>query len=236
VDQATGKEREMKNVTPKKLKILVERIPGPFASLYDKASRTAIESYYAPLAKEVAADLKGGLMLDLGTGPGFLPIEIAKRSPHIRIHGVDLSRKLIEMAKSNASRAGVAERLHFEVGNASRLRFNDETFDLVISTGMLHALKDPVKVFKECNRVLKQRGKAWIYDPARVTSQIDLEKWKASFTFKEKLLYALLMLFARFNPGRIYDRKQVAAMIQAADFPEYEIRREGDEMKIKMTK
>lgn len=220
----------------KKWKILVERIPGAFASLYEKAARMAIETYYAPVANEVIASLEGSHILDLGTGPGYLPIEMARRSPRVRIYGIDLSRALIEKARSNASTAGVAERLHFEVGNASRLQFDDETFDMVISTGMLHTLKDPIKVLKECHRVLKQGGKAWIYDPARVSSRIDIRKWKATFTFKEKFMYALFMLFAKINPGRTYEREEVAGMIEAAHFREYEIQKEGNEIRIKLTK
>ena len=220
----------------KQRKILVERIPGPFVTLYEKATRMVIETYYVPIAKEVVAILKGGQILDLGTGPGYLPIEIVKRSPHIRIHGIDLSRRLIEKARSNASRAGVSEQLHFEVGNASRLKFDDESFDMVISTGMLHTLKDPIKVLKECNRVLKQGGKAWIYDPARVTSQIEIRKWKAAFTFREKFMYVLFLLFAKINPGRVYDREQVATMIETAHFRGYEIQKEGNELRIKLTK
>ena len=220
-----------------KRKILVERIPGAFATLYEKASRMAKEPYYIPVAKEVVASLKGGgHILDLGTGPGYLPIEIVKRSPHMRIHGIDLSRRLIEKARSNASRAGVAERLHFKVGNASRLPFDDESFDMVISTGMLHTLKDPVKVLKECRRVLKQGGKAWIYDPARVTSRIDIRKWKATFTIWEKFMYVLFLVFAKLNPARVYDRDEVAGMIEAAHFREYEIQKQGSEIRMKLTK
>ncbi|MEW6667373.1 MAG: class I SAM-dependent methyltransferase [Thermodesulfobacteriota bacterium] len=219
-----------------KRKILVERIPGPFASLYEKATRMVIETYYVPISEEVVANLKAGHILDLGTGPGYLPIEIVKRSPQIRVHGVDLSRKLIEMARSNASKAGVAEQLHFEAGNASRLRFGDETFDMVLSTGMLHTLKDPVKVLKECNRVLKRGGTAWIYDPARVCSQIDIRRWRASFTLWERFMYMLLRPFAKISPGRTYEREQVAAMIEAAHFRKYEIKEHASEMRIRLTK
>ena len=229
-----GSRSQMK--AEKKRKILVERIPGPFATLYEKATRMAIDTYYVPVAKEVAAELKAGLILDLGTGPGYLPIEVAKRLPNIRIHGIDLSRRLIEKARSNARKEGLSEQLHFEVANASRLKFDDETFDMVISTGMLHTLKDPLTVLKECNRVLKPGGKAWIYDPARVTSQIDLSKWKASFTFTERLLYVLFLLFAKINPGRIYGRGEAATLIEGAGFLEYQIQKEDDEIRIKLTK
>ena len=49
-------------------------------------------------------------------------------------------------------------------------------------------------------------------------------------------MYVLFLLFAKINPGRIYEREQVAAMIEAAHFREYEIQKEGNEIRIKLTK
>ncbi|MBN2123638.1 MAG: class I SAM-dependent methyltransferase [Deltaproteobacteria bacterium] len=226
----------MKGEGGKRPKIWVERIPGPFASIYEKATRMVRETYYVPVAEEVVSFLASGRVLDLGTGPGCLPVEIAKRSSHIRVEGIDLSRRLIETARSNAGRAGVGDRVHFEVGDASRLMRDDDTYDMVISTGMLHILKDPVRVLKECRRVLKPGGNAWIYDPARVCSQVDIRKWKAAFSHREWIYYGLFLLFARINPGRTYDRGQVAAMVKAAGFGNYDIREEGGEIRARMTK
>lgn len=220
----------------KKRKIFVERIPGPFATLYEKAAVTALGTYYAPLAEEVVSGLGAGRILDLGTGPGYLPIEIVKRSAEIRVDGIDLSRRLIEIAISNASRAGLARQLHFEVGDASGLRFENGTYDLVISTGMFHSLKDPVRVLKECRRVLKRGGQAWIYDPAQAASLIDARRWKASFTAWERLMYLLFVPFAKINPGRSYNREEIGVMIDAAGFSKYEIQEQGDELKIKLQK
>jgi ubiquinone/menaquinone biosynthesis C-methylase UbiE len=120
--------------------IQIERIPGPLAYSYEKATRMVIETYYSEVADELVSNLKDGIILDLGTGPGYLPIEIAKRSPLIRIIGIDLSRKLILMARRNALKAGLSDRLDFRVGNASKLQFEDASFDMVLSTGMLHSL------------------------------------------------------------------------------------------------
>jgi ubiquinone/menaquinone biosynthesis C-methylase UbiE len=219
-----------------KQRTIIERIPGPFASLYEKATRMVIASYYGQVAEEIVASLKAGTILDLGTGPGYLPLEIVKRSPSIRVIGIDLTRKLINTAKLSALKSGVADRLHFEVGNAARLRFENNYCDMVISTGMLHSLKDPVMVFRECYRVLKPGGEAWIYDPARVSSQININRWKASFTLKERFLYILFRLFVMFNPSRTYNRKQVTEIIKATAFADYEIEEEKGELKIKLKK
>ena len=217
-------------------RIIVERIPGPMASVYDKATRMVIESYYSQVAEEIVSRLKSGVILDLGTGPGYLPIEIVKRAPSIKVDGIDLTRGLIKIAKRNAVQAGVADKLHFEVGNAAKLRFVDSSYDMVISSGMLHTLKNPIKVLRECYRVLKPGGEAWIYDPANVSSRIDVKKWRASLTIPERFLYKLFTLFRLFNPPHYYSREQLIRMIATTKFRDYQIEGTDNEIKIKLKK
>ena len=218
-----------------KQRLAIERIPGPMASVYQKAARMVIDSYYSQLADEIVSRLKSGVVLDLGTGPGYLPIEIVKRAPDIRVDGIDLSAKLIKMAQENAERGGVADKLQFEVGDAARLRFGDNSYDMVFSTGMLHSLKEPVRVIGECHRVLKPGGEAWIYDPAEVCSRIDVGKWKASLTLCEKFLYKLFTLYCLVNPTGTYSREQISQLV-ATSFEKYWIEETDNEIKIKLRK
>jgi ubiquinone/menaquinone biosynthesis C-methylase UbiE len=219
-----------------KQKLNIERIPAPFASIYEKACRLVVERYYEPMADEIVREFKEGHMLDLGTGPGYLPLEIAKRTPLVTVVGVDLSRPLIRMARENALKVGLAHRLRFEVGNATKLRFADDSFDRIVSTGMLHMLKDPVKMLKECHRVLKRGSEAWIYDPARVSSQIDKQRWKESFNSLERWTYPFLALYSRLNPPHVYTKAQIASMIESASFREYEIQGNTGEWRIQVKK
>jgi ubiquinone/menaquinone biosynthesis C-methylase UbiE len=203
------------------LRLTMERIPAPFASIYEKACRLAVEGYYKPVAEQMVSRVREGRLLDLGTGPGLLPVEIAKKAPLVTVVGVDLSRPLIRMAKQRALKAGLGHRVQFEVGNAANLRFNGESFDMVVSTGMLHMLKDPVKMLRECRRVLKPGREAWIYDPARVSSRMDKGQWKNSLNCFERLVYPLLALYSRLNPPHVYTREQLASMIESASFKDY---------------
>ena len=214
----------------------IERIPGVLASAYAKATRMAIESYYRQVAEEIAAHLERGNILDLGTGPGYLPIEIARKSSEIYITGVDLSRKLIHMARSNASTAGLTDRLNFQLGNAAALDFEDSSFDMVISTGMLHSIKEPAKVMQEIYRVLKARGEAWIFDPAKVTSAVDRKKWRASLNLRERFFLWLFQLFGLHKPIKVYTREQAIALIEKTDFKHYWIDAQDNEIEIKLKK
>ncbi|MFH1123633.1 MAG: class I SAM-dependent methyltransferase, partial [Pseudomonadota bacterium] len=215
---------------------LIERIPGPFASLYEKATRLAIETYYSEVAREVVSFLRAGRILDLGTGPGYLPVEIAKRAPSLKVDGIDLSPSLIRMAQKNASKAGVEDRVRFEVGDASHLKCREEAYDMVISTGMLHMLKDPAKVLKECYRVLRPGREAWIFDPARISSQVNVKKWRASLTVHEKAARLLFRLYARIHPSRTYEREELAALVAETPFNAYWIREYKGEIKLRLKK
>lgn len=216
--------------------IKIERIPGALASSYEKATRMVIDSYYSRVADEIVASFRKGILLDLGTGPGYLPIEIVKRAPQIKIIGIDLSRKLIQMARANALKAALSNNLNFMTGNSARLKFEDESFDMVISTGMLHSLKDPVRVMGEIYRVLKKGKEAWIYDPAKVASHVDRQKWKASLTLRERFFLRLFRSMGLHKPIEPYQRSQVVPMIEATDFNIYSIEESDGEIKIKLRK
>ena len=216
--------------------IKIERIPGVLASSYEKATRLVIESYYSQVADEIALSFATGTMLDLGTGPGYLPLEIVKRKPDINIIGIDLSKKLIHMARANAAQAGLSGQLRFEVGNAANLRFDDDMFDMVFSTGMLHSLKNPVKVLAEIYRVLKKGGQAWVFDPAKVASDVDLAKWKASLSFDEKFYLRLFKFLGLHKPITTYHRDEVLPMIEASGFKDFQIEEYDNEIRIKLKK
>jgi ubiquinone/menaquinone biosynthesis C-methylase UbiE len=216
--------------------IKIERIPGVLASAYEKGSRMVIYSYYRHVAEEIAAHLPGDTILDIGTGPGYLPIEIAKRSATVRIIGIDLSRKLLDMARSNAAKAGLSDRLTFQPGDAGCIDFEDASFDMVISTGMLHSLKDPVKVMQEMYRVLKAGGEAWIFDPARVSNAVDRDKWKASLNLRERFFLKLFQLSGLHKPIKTYSREEALSLIEQTDFKDYRIDARDNEIRIKLKK
>ena len=214
----------------------IERIPGVLASAYEKATRLVIEEYYVPVAEEIVSSFTSGVILDLGTGPGYLPIEIARRAPDINVVGVDLSRSLVRMARVNALKAGFTRQLRFETGNATRLTFDSASFDMVISTGMLHSLKNPAAVLNEMHRVVKNGGETWIYDPANIADCIDARKWRASLNIRERFFLWFFKLIGLHKPIAAYRREQIIPMIEATDFETIDIDERQNEIRIKLRK
>ncbi|MEW6584257.1 MAG: class I SAM-dependent methyltransferase [Nitrospirota bacterium] len=237
------------NKKPLKRRIIGTRMPVLLASIYDKAASTVVDSYYIPTAEEIIAELsqiKTGSfetdrkILDLGTGPGYLLIEIAKRVRNFQIDGIDPLLKSIKIARKNAMRAGVGDRIHFEVGDANKLRFKENSYDMIVSTGAFHELKNPVRVLNECYRVLKPGGEVFIHDPARVSAGVDRQKWMDSLNFLEKITYRLFTLFRKFNPPQTYSQKEAEEMIAATKFKQNHIEEHWikgtRELKIKLKK
>jgi ubiquinone/menaquinone biosynthesis C-methylase UbiE len=105
-----------------------------------------------------------GKALEIGPGPGFISLELAKLLPEMDIVGLDLSETMIEMAEKNAQVHGLTDRVRFEQGDAADMPFEDDSFDLIVSSGSLHHWDKPARIFNEIHRVLKPSGSALIFD------------------------------------------------------------------------
>ena len=215
-------------------KLLVpERIPGILAYLYDKIARTSITDYYTKMADEITSFLIKGIILDIGIGPAYLPIEIAKRNEDIKFDGIDLTKKMIKIAEKNVKDSGLTKRINCFVANGNKLvGFKDNYYDMIISTGALHRWKNPAKVINECYRVLKPGCEAWIFDPALIGSE---EKVKLLKGFDMVLLKLLSLI-----PGEVmivtYTETEIIKIIKNTKFKRYEIRERKNSVEIKLKK
>ncbi len=130
----------------------------------------------------------GGLGLDVGCGSGALTIACAKRNPKATMVGCDIwsgsykSEFSKELCENNAKLEGV-ENVRFENGNAVKLPFEDESFDVVTSNYVYHNItgKNKQKLLLETFRVLKKGGVFVIHDLMSKSRYGDMNK------FMEKL-------------------------------------------------
>ena len=95
-------------------------------------------------------------LLDIGTGKGMAAIEIARRG--MPVTSVDVSEEELQMAFLNARAAKVDSNILFHVGDANKLPFDGDHFNLVTMINVLHHLDDFDDIFAEVARVLSQGG------------------------------------------------------------------------------
>jgi ubiquinone/menaquinone biosynthesis C-methylase UbiE len=107
----------------------------------------------------------GEQVLDVGCGTGTLAMEVARRVGKAgRVAGVDPGTEQIARARSKAARRNVP--IEFQIGVIEHLAFPDQTFDVVLSTLMMHHLPGDLKRqgLAEIARVLKPGGRLVIAD------------------------------------------------------------------------
>ena len=91
----------------------------PTAGMYDALIATVLEGFYARVANEVAAAHPSGKVLEIGSGPGQLAVRLARQPTGVTLTRVDISDAMIERAARRAARAGLSERVQFEVGDVA---------------------------------------------------------------------------------------------------------------------
>ncbi len=107
----------------------------------------------------------GESVLDVGCGTGTLAMEALQRVGETgRVSGIDPSPQMIARANRKAERVGPA--IDFQVGVIEQLSFPDQSFDVVLSTFMMHHLPDDLKRrgLGEIARALKPGGRLLVLD------------------------------------------------------------------------
>ncbi|WP_459193699.1 methyltransferase domain-containing protein [Halosimplex sp. J119] len=103
---------------------------------------------------------EGDRVLDVGCGTGFATEGLLERTENV--HGLDQSVHQLEKAWAKFGKRGAVP---FYRGDAERLPFKDDTFDVVWSSGSIEYWPDPVKALAECRRITKPGGQVLIVGP-----------------------------------------------------------------------
>jgi ubiquinone/menaquinone biosynthesis C-methylase UbiE len=104
-------------------------------------------------------------VLEIGSGPGVLSIQMARLLKDGEVVGVDISETMVGLATSKAKKLGL-KNLNFVRGDALNLRFLDKSFDAVVTSYLLHWIPDVHQFLNEIHRVLREDGKLGIIAPS----------------------------------------------------------------------
>jgi arsenite methyltransferase len=161
---------------------LAERLGYP-ADLLDAIPAEALASFAGVgYALDLASLTPGVRVLDLGSGSGTDSFAAAHLvGPTGQVTGIDMTDA--QRAKADRLRAGAAQ-IRFVPGRLEDLPFDDASFDVVISNGVVNLCPDKARVFAEAARVLAPGGRLAVADivstrplPETVTCNADL--WSA---------------------------------------------------------
>ncbi len=99
-------------------------------------------------------------ILDVGTGTGFIALLLAEMGHEVI--GVDIAEDMLKQAQRKVD--SLQLDVKFLLGDADKLPFGDEIFDLVINRHVFWTMPEPEKAAAEWKRVLKPGGKLVIID------------------------------------------------------------------------
>ena len=95
-------------------------------------------------------------VLEVGCGTGFMACRISEEK-NCRIVGIDISKRMIEMARERAKKLRLEDKATFRVADACKLPFEDNSFDVVFAQ-FVTVLLDKKKALAEFMRILKPGG------------------------------------------------------------------------------
>jgi arsenite methyltransferase len=142
------------------------------AGWYVYATRVGKFAVWADLLDRL--ELKGDeRLLDIGCGRGAVLLMAAQLLPRGRAVGIDVwsiadqSGNAEQVTRQNAALEGVADRVELHTADMRQLPFDDDSFDVVVSSLAIHNVSgagERAKALRDAARVLKEGGKLAIVD------------------------------------------------------------------------
>lgn len=151
---------------------------------YSEVNKDELESFQRDkwlneIKRQIGADInktnENIKILDIGCGPGFFSIILAKAG--FDITAIDYTNEMIERAKENSGH--LANKIKFMIMDAQNLQFEDESFDVIVSRNLTWNLEKPEIAYKEWIRVLKRKGILLNFDANWYHHLFDDKKRKA---------------------------------------------------------
>jgi len=150
---------------------------------------------------------KGDNVLDVGCGSGHYLVLMAKTGANIT--GLDYSEQMLSMSKKLLEKNNI-KNYELIQANALNIPKEKETYNFILSTGLLDYIEDVNKAIEEMSRVIKEGGKLLVCVPSKF-SPFFLFRTKIGNIFRRKLMNAPPILSS-------FTKKQFKEMLEKNAF------------------
>lgn len=138
----------------------MERLPEPElmedpaqALAYARADFSQVNQGFVERFRTTFPELTRGDVLDLGSGPGDIPIRLARALPGLTVTAVDGSEAMLAHALKAVADAGLTSRVRLIRARVPGVPLPPRTFHAIISNSLLHHLSDPKAFWQEVLRL-----------------------------------------------------------------------------------
>ena len=139
------------------------------ALVYARADFEQENQGFVDRFREYFPEFVAGHILDLGCGPGDIPVRFARALPSCHITAVDASEPMIRLAEETVREAGLSSRITFRCE-----RFQDlagvSTVDAAISNSLLHHVPNPLQFWHKLRLAVKPGSPVLVMDLLRPES------------------------------------------------------------------
>ncbi|NLJ71403.1 MAG: class I SAM-dependent methyltransferase [Syntrophomonadaceae bacterium] len=164
---------------------------GNKAREFDRLVREVFAPIYPIIAAQVMEEVgfNEGLCLDIGTGSGYLGLNIAKISD-FKVVAMDNNSDSIEVLKENISQWGLDSQVKSLLGDVHDIPLATNTVQLAVSRGSMFFWDEAIVAFNEIYRVLSPKGVGFIgggFGNLETKAAVDQEMLKRNPKWLEKL-------------------------------------------------
>lgn len=140
---------------------------------YDEEASRRVEAIYSTpdvvavrsAILQALALQPGERVLDIGSGPGFLALQMAEAvGPTGHVTAIDISEPMLAMARARHAAGGAEAPVAFQTADARSLPFPDAALDVAVATQTYEYVSDLPRAFAELYRVIRPGGRALILD------------------------------------------------------------------------
>jgi 2-polyprenyl-3-methyl-5-hydroxy-6-metoxy-1,4-benzoquinol methylase len=122
-------------------------------------------------------------VIDLGTGTALIPIELCRRDARVHVVAVDAAEHMLEVARVNVERAGLADRIRLELADAKQQSAG--AYDVVMSNSLVHHLPEPALFFDRAAELVRPDGMLFVRDLFRPASEAEWQRLVGLYTAGE---------------------------------------------------